>query len=287
MWRFAFVWALAASLLLVPTARGQELTKRLDNQAIIDMVSLGLGDDVIIEKIRSANEPHFDTDVDGLKKLKEAKVSDPVIRAMINPRAVPAAAPAAVVAAATPPPAPAPAPPAEDPNLPPKEVGVFWKHGPNFTFIEGQMVSQAQIGGRAAHKLTFGVKSKHWNAYLMGPESKNKVKDTRPVFYFYVPEGGSASDYTLLKLDKKGDRRQFEVGSIGGWFGQKSGTKEGNSRGFDVERVAPRTYKASLLVDLDPGEYGFFMGTGQQMAMSDKEAGGSSTGRIYDFSIPK
>jgi hypothetical protein len=262
-------------------ARGQELTKRLDNQAIIDMVSLGLSDEVIIDKIRSANEPRFDTDVEGLKKLKEAKVSDAIIRAMINPRA---AAPAMVAVSA---PVAAPAAPVEDPNLPPKEVGVFWKNGPNFVFIEGQMVSQAQIGGRAAHAFTFGVKSKHWNAYLMGHESKNKVKDTRPTFFFYVPEGGSAGDYTLVKLDQKGDRRQFEVGSIGGWFGQKSGTKESNSRGFDVERVAPRTYKATLTVTLDPGEYGFFMGTGQQMALSDKEAGGSSTGRIYDFSVPK
>lgn len=282
MWRCTFVWALFVCLVLAPAARGQELTKRLDNQAIIDMVTLGLGDDVIIEKIRSANEPRFDTDVDGLKKLKESKVSDSVIRAMINPRA---SAPAAVVAAAALP--AAPPVPIEDPNLPPKEVGVYWKNGPNFVFLEGQMVSQAQIGGRAAHAFTFGVKSKHWNAYLMGAESKNKVKDSRPTFFFYVPDGGSAADYTLVRLDKKSDRRQFEVGSIGGWFGQKSGTKESNSRGFDVERVAPRTYKATLTVTLDPGEYGFFMGTGQQMALSDKEAGGSSTGRIYDFSIPK
>jgi hypothetical protein len=51
--------------------------------------------------------------------------------------------------------------------------------------------------------------------------------------------------------------------------------------------VASRTYKVTLNQDLPPGEYGFFMGTGQQMALSDKEAGGSSQGRIYDFSISK
>lgn len=261
--------------LLAAAPAAQELAKRLSNQDIIDMAGLGLSDDVIIAKIRAAQDAKFDTSTEALKALKEAKVSDAVIRVMIDPR-VPDAPPAA-----------APVAPAEDPNLPPKEVGVYWKNGSDFVLIEGQMVSQAQIGGRAAHKFTFGIKSKHWNAYLAGPESKNKVKDLHPVFYFYVLEGASPSDYTLLKLDKKGDRRQFEVGSIGGWTGQKSGTREGNAEGFEYQRVAPRTYKVTLTVDLKPGEYGFFMGTGQQMAMSDKEAGGSAQGRIYDFSIPQ
>jgi hypothetical protein len=273
---------LAALLCLFTVSAGwaQELATRMGNKEVVEMVGLGLSDDVIVEKIRTAPETKFDTGLDALKELKAAKVPDAVIKAMINPRAP-------VVVPVAPAPAPPPAVVAEDPNLPPKEVGVYWKDAEKFIFIEGQMVSQAQIGGRAAHYFTYGVKSKHWNAYLSGNESRNKVKDNKPVFYFYVPEGNSANDYTLLKLDKKGDRRQFEVGSIGGWTGQKSGVREGNTRGFEAERVASRTYKVTLNQDLPPGEYGFFMGTGQQMAMSNKEAGGSSQGRIYDFSIPK
>ena len=266
----------AALLCLFTVSWSQELATRMGNKEVVEMVGLGLSDDVIVEKIRTAPETKFDTGLEALKELKAAKVPDAVIKAMINPRApvvVPAAAAPAVVA--------------EDPNLPPKEVGVYWKNAEKFVFIEGQMVSQAQIGGRAAHYFTYGVKSKHWNAYLSGNESRNKVKDNKPVFYFYVHEGSSGNDYTLLKLDKKGDRRQFEVGSIGGWTGQKSGVRESNTRGFESERVASRTYKITLTQELPPGEYGFFMGTGQQMAMSNKEAGGSSQGRIYDFSISK
>jgi len=67
---------------------GQELSKhKLTNQDVLDMVSLGLGDDVIVEKIRSAPETAFATDLESLKALKAAHVSDPVIRAMINPKA--------------------------------------------------------------------------------------------------------------------------------------------------------------------------------------------------------
>jgi len=56
------------------------------------MVSLGLGDDIILEKIHTAPETDFVTDLDSLKALKAAHVSDPVIRAMINPKATGAAA---------------------------------------------------------------------------------------------------------------------------------------------------------------------------------------------------
>ena len=75
-------------LLLASSAWGQEMAKRLANQDIITMVGLGLSDDVIIAKIRSvsgADGLKFDTSVDGLKALKAAKVSDAVIKVMINP----------------------------------------------------------------------------------------------------------------------------------------------------------------------------------------------------------
>jgi hypothetical protein len=41
---------------------------------------------VIIEEIRSATTTNFDTSIDGLKALKAARVSDAVLKVMINPR---------------------------------------------------------------------------------------------------------------------------------------------------------------------------------------------------------
>jgi hypothetical protein len=81
---FCAIWSLASFL----PANCQELSKRkLSNQDILDMASLGLGDDVILEKIRTAPETDFVTDLESLKALKAAHLSDPVIRAMINPKA--------------------------------------------------------------------------------------------------------------------------------------------------------------------------------------------------------
>src|SRR6266852_15202 len=91
----ALVCVLAASLCL-----GQQLAKTMSNQDVIEMVSLGLSDDVVIDKIHSATTADFDTSIDALKALKAAKVSDAVIRAMINPHPAPvnaAQGPAAAV----------------------------------------------------------------------------------------------------------------------------------------------------------------------------------------------
>ena len=96
-------------LLLSSTAWSQQLSARITNQDVIDMVGLGLSDDVIVAKIRGASAGgtlQFDTSVKGLKELKAAKVSDEVIKVMINP--APPAGPVVVAAA----------PMSNDPNLP-------------------------------------------------------------------------------------------------------------------------------------------------------------------------
>jgi hypothetical protein len=271
-------------LILVSCVAGaQQMSHRMTNQDVIDMVALGLSDEVIITKIHSAAKPEdlaFDTSTEGLKTLKAGRVSDAVLKVMINPAPTPpamVAAPGATVAVAN------------DPNLPPQEVGVYWKDGYSFMRVEGEILSQAKVGGRAGSMFTYGLRAEHWDAYVNGPTSKNRVKERRPLFYFYVPEGASASDFILIKLEKKGNRREFQVGSFGGVTGGKSGVKRDKEVSFKSDHVAVRTYRITLDEDLKPGEYAFFMGTGQQSMMSSNRggtSGGSASGRIYDFTIP-
>ncbi len=274
-------------LLLVCSAWSQDtsgLAKRFTNQDIISMVQIGLSDDVVIAKIRtmSASGPtsvSFDTSTDGLKALKAANVSDSVIKAMINP-----GPPPATVMAAT-------APMTIDPNLPPPEVGVYWKNGANFVLIQGQATTDMKVGGKAGSFFTDGLRNQHWDAYVEGPTSKNVVRERLPSFYLYVPDGSDASDYVLIKLIKKGDRREFQVGSFGGITGGKSGVKRDKELSTKAEHVGIRTYKVTLDEELKPGEYGFFMGTSQASTMSGarggNRSGGAAAGRIYDFSVPE
>src|SRR6201993_1483216 len=158
----------ALFLLLVSTTWSQELSKRITNKDVIDMTAVGLSDDVIIAKIRGAaagGTLQFDTSVDGLKELKAGKVSDEVLKVMINP--APPTTPVVVAAA----------PMTNDPNLPPPEVGVYWKNGSAFTRIEGQAISQAKVGGKAGSMFTYGMRNEHWDAYLNDPQSKNVINE--------------------------------------------------------------------------------------------------------------
>jgi hypothetical protein len=270
-------------LLLSSTTWSQQLSTRMTNQDVIAMEGLGLSDDVIIAKIRAASAGgtlQFDTSVSGLKELKAAKVSDDVIKVMINP--APPAGPIVVAAS----------PMSNDPNLPPPEVGVYWKNGFAFTRIEGQVISQAKVGGKAGSMFTYGLRNEHWDAYLDGPQSKNVVSDRQPAFYIYVPDGGSAADFTLISLEKKGNRREFQIGSFGGITGGKSGVKRDKEIAFTAEHAGIRTYKLKLAADMKPGEYAFFMGTGQQSTMAGgstggARSGGAASGRVYDFRIPE
>jgi hypothetical protein len=258
--------------------------RRLTNQDVVAMVSLGISEDVILTKIRAASaagngSTSFDTSVEGLKALKAANVPDSILKAMIDPTP---AAPTIVSLTG---------PATLSPNLPPPEVGVFWKDGSNFVLLQGQAVSQSKVGGRAANVFTYGIKQVHWDAFVNGPTSNNRVRELRPTFYVYVPDGASAADYVLLKLNRKGDRREFKIGTFGGWLGGSSGPERGKEIPFKSDHVGIRTYRVSLSSELKPGEYGFFMATGQQSAtageMAGKGAGGAATGRIYDFTIPE
>jgi hypothetical protein len=272
----------ALLLLLTSTTWSQQLGKRITNKDVIDMTAVGLSDDLIIAKIRGAaagGTLQFDTSVDGLKELKAAKVSDEVIKVMINP----APAAAQVVVAST--------PISNDPNLPPPEVGVYWKNANAFVLIEGQAISQAKVGGKAGSMFTYGMRNEHWDAYLNGPQSKNVIQDRQPVFYLYVPDGASSSDFVLITLEKKVNRREFQIGSFGGITGGKSGVKRDKEVAFTAEHAGIRTYKIKLNVAIQPGEYAFFMGTGQQSTMAGgstggARSGGAAAGRVYDFRIP-
>lgn len=246
------------------------------------MVETGLSGDVIVTKIRAVNAESpssisFDTTTEGLKSLKAANVPDAVIQAMISPGATSTT----IITNG--------APVTADPNLPPPEVGVYWKDGGRFVLIPGEALSSTKIGGRAGSMFTYGFRGLHWDGYVNGPHSANVIKDRRPVFYIYVPDGASSSDYVLLKLNKKGDRREFQVGSLSGKMGGgKAGVKRDKEIPFHAEHVGLRTYRVTLDEDLKPGEFAFFMGTGQQVNATGRSGtGGAATGRIYDFSLPE
>src|ERR1051325_5179461 len=126
----------------------QQLNKKMSNQDVTEMVSLGLSDDVIIDKIHGADATDFDTSISALKTLKAAKVSDNVIRVMINPHAYLATnTPAAVTA---------------NPTGVPEEIGIYVMKKGKLTEIEPEVVGW-QSGGVMKSMATYGLTKGHVN----------------------------------------------------------------------------------------------------------------------------
>lgn len=288
--RHSIAALLAFSCLLLvglpATAQDSTFHKRFTNQDVIEMTKMGISEDVIIAKIRAASAGdqealRLDTSVDGLKALKEANVPDSVIKVMISP----APAPTPVASSASPTSA------TSNPDLPPPEVGVYWKDASKFILVQGQAVTNTKAGGKAGSFFTNGLRNQHWDATVEGPTSRNVVRDRRPTFYFYVPDGMDASDYLLIHLNKKSDHREFQIGSFGGITGGKSGVKREKEVSMQSEHVGIRTYKITLDGDLKPGEYAFFNGTGQANTMAGarggNRSGGAASGRVWDFTVPE
>jgi hypothetical protein len=112
----------------------------------------------------------------------------------------------------------------------------------------------------------------HWDAYLNGPHSAHLVKDRRPIFYLYVPDGAGASDYALIKLMEKSDRREFQIGSLSGKMGGgKAGLKRDKEISRQADHVSIRIYRIVLNEDLAPGEYAFVMATGEENGSTGRQ----------------
>jgi hypothetical protein len=252
----ALVCVMAASFCL-----GQQLAKKMSNQDVIEMVSLGLSDDVVIDKIRSGGDTDFDTSVGGLKALKAGKVSDAVIRAMINPHPAPAVSAAPAVAPAT-----------NDAGIP-EDVGVYVVVKGVVKEMDPEVVGW-QTGGVMKSFATQGLTKGHTNGKVMGPKSSLQAPNPFE-FIIKAPEGTSVTEYQLLKLDEKDNRREFRA-MTGGIIHASEGAEK-NAVPFTSEKIASRTWRIKL-TDLKKGEYGFLPpGVSSQSV--------AAAGKIYTFGV--
>jgi hypothetical protein len=268
-------FALAASLCL-----GQQASRKLTNKDVMDLVALGFSDDTILDKIHSAEATGFDTSISALKALKAAKVSEPVIRAMMNPHPGAGAAPAP---APLPPPTPAAEPvPAEPaPTAPPvklvghlpAEVGLYVMRKGRLAEMDPEIVGW-QTGGALKHVATLGLDKGHVNGKVMN--SKSPLQLACPVeFIIKTPEGTSATEYQLLHLDQKEDRREFRA--VTGGVVHSSGGAERNLVSFESEKIGNRVWRIAIK-NLPQGEYGF-------LPPGVNSASLSSSGKIYSFGV--
>jgi hypothetical protein len=269
---------IAAVLLLAAGAAFSQSGKPLSNDDVVQMVKGGFDESTTVAAIDAA-ETNFDTSVQALMALKAAGVSEKVISAMLGAtkKKAEAAKPAA--------PAAAPAP-AANPDVP-DDMGVYTKLKGSLAEVYAEVVSW-KSGGVGKSMLSMGMTKGHVNATVSGPKSKLQL-GTPIEFVIKCAEGVTPSEYKLLKLDEKGDRREFRA-VTGGVYHSSSGIEKDAIK-FDFQKIAPRTYKIAL-AGLKKGEYGFLPpgsgsvgGTGGGASGQTVQGGSMTSGKLYSFGV--
>jgi hypothetical protein len=80
--RFIQAVILVLSLFALQNSEAQQAAKPMTNRDVITLVSLEIGDSIILERIRTAKETNFTTDIESLRTLRAGHVSPEVIQAM-------------------------------------------------------------------------------------------------------------------------------------------------------------------------------------------------------------
>jgi hypothetical protein len=190
----------------------------VDNTRIIEMTHKGLGDDVIIARIK-ASATKFQLSDDDLANLKKAGVSDSVVAAMI-----------------------------QSTQLTTAKVAIDGNP------VEVRTIGEQKVGGRLGHIVTIGIKSVKNKAYLQGQHA-SLITSRNPAIDIELPAKDNIDNYIIVEMDDKGDRREIEMGSVGGTVGEKVGIRADRIVRTSATPVGGRRFKISPVKELKKGEY--------------------------------
>ncbi len=260
------LFAVAVACLSAPIA-----AETLNNDSVLALLNAGLGDEVVIAKIKTSPSS-FELTTDHVIALKQKGISGPVLAAMIAASAAPTPVTMSVDS--------------PDPMVP-HPSGIYLAGPTKMTRIESTTTRQARTSGMFGYLLTSGLSGMRLKAAVNGPRAQLITSERQPVFYFYFDQaaqglgaaGGavtSPNEFSLTRFEAKADKREAVVGSVG-LGGAKAGLRDKDQRGFSANQIAPGVYKIVPDVPLAPGEYGFVSGV--------VGAGANATFRVFDFSV--
>jgi uncharacterized Zn-binding protein involved in type VI secretion len=245
---------------------------------VIKLTRAHVGEELIIQELQQNNK-HFVLSSNDLIRLKNAGVSDRVVRVMISPG--PVAPSTAPVAPAAPAPRSAlhPALVAANPSVPslPSEPGLYVLEGRQQAKILGQPVTFERTGSRLVSGVTLHIKAAHNNIQVPGAHAQT-LTGSKPKFAFIPSQqetanGVTAGDLLLIKLERHGDRRQIEVGAFGAGRGS-SGVSITHQLQAVRSEPAPGTYEITPADPLSEGEYAIYLQRGEGLPAL-----------LYDFSV--
>jgi hypothetical protein len=273
----------------------------LNNQSIIVLSRVGLGSPAIIAKIRTSATT-FDLSTESLVALKQARVADDVIAAMLEASTQTTVSASAAASASN----------MSDPKTPhPSGIYVHseWETAPRLMRLDPTTSAESKSTGRLASALTYGIARVRSKTVLSTAAARLQLPATRPAFYFYfdqttssLSQGGGSSnpwaaitqqgqppvtspnEFALVRLRLVGTSREIEVGSAN-IMGGSSGVAAVQRIDFTYEDVAPGIFKVTPLADLTPGEYGFVYSSGGNSGLMAMYMGGGGSTKVFDFGI--
>jgi hypothetical protein len=293
--------ALSASMILIlinlslctqVLSNQQSNPEILTNDTIIMMTAGGLGASVIVNKIKTS-KTNFNLSTSELLRLKQARVADEVINAMMQ------------------------ASPSTSPNMPasgsgnsayvnpndpaaPHEPGVYVMQESNgkqqMVQLEASVYSQAKAGGFLKSSMTMGISKVKTRAVLAGANARLQLDNPRPVFYFYFEvknsglsnsgnvwysQSSSPNEFVLVKTEDKKNSRELIIGQAN-VFGAQAGTLDKYVHQFDYDKIAPGVFRVTPRNNLPDGEYCFFY-AGSQAVGGYGYYGGSP--KVFDFGV--
>ncbi len=114
-------------------------------------------------------------------------------------------------------------------------------------------------------------------AYLQGQHA-SLITSRTPVINIELPPNENIDNYIVVEMDDKGDRREIEMGSIGGTVGEKVGIRSDRIIRTSAMPIGGRRFKISPVKELKKGEYILY-----SVGSADFQHG--VYGQGYDFTV--
>jgi hypothetical protein len=282
------------TVLLISTITTAQTNREvLTNIKIIDLVKLGLGEDIIVAKIRQST-CDCQTDTDSLTQLKNAKVPNSIILEMLNATSgnkvsVDGATEKSKTESA-------PNQTADNKSIFSrlKEPGIYLNDNGELKLIEPSVFSGTKSNFLIG-VVTYGIKKTKIRATVRGKNANMIVSTTNPEFYFvFNPElqnsgstmsglfwgmpATSPAEFMLVQMKAKEKIREVVIGETGLFSGESTGASDEDIRDYTFEKLKPGIYKVNLKRNLVIGEYCFYFA-------SNVTGLGIGGGKIFDFSI--
>ena len=246
----------------------------LTNSDIVQLVKLGMSDDLILAKIEGSSND-FDMSTNMLVALKQDGVSDQVMAAMMKAASDDSKKVVDL----------------NDP-LSPHRPGIYYRDG-NGDLVEllPTVISQTKDRNRIGAAMSYGISKMKFVSRINGTDARLQFQEV-PAFYFYFnsqqasfgdgfawgfQQATSPNEFLLAELEVKKDVRELETGSSSG-YSTEMGIEEELTRDFEIEQLAPGIFKVTPTV-LPPGEYCFvFSGAAPYPGSQQK---------VFDFGVDR